>query len=67
MGAASQERAANAEEIQQMCELVEEAMAAGALGISSSYVDMDEKGHPVPSQFAELDEKIKVASLATEL
>lgn len=61
MGAASQERAATADEIQAMCEIVEEAMSAGALGISSSYVDMDENGHPVPSQFADLDEKIALA------
>jgi N-acyl-D-aspartate/D-glutamate deacylase len=61
MGAASQERAANAEEIAQMCDLVEEAMAAGAAGISSSYVDIDENMHPVPSRFAELDEKIALA------
>jgi N-acyl-D-amino-acid deacylase len=61
MGEASQERAANAEEIAQMCALVEEAMAAGALGISSSYVDMDEKGKPVPSQYADIDEKIALA------
>ena len=61
MGAASQERAANEEEIAQMCQLVEEAMAAGALGISSSYVDIDENGHPVPSQFADLNEKIALA------
>jgi N-acyl-D-aspartate/D-glutamate deacylase len=61
MGAASQERAATPEEIAEMCTLVEEAMAAGALGISSSYVDMDENMHPVPSRFAELDEKIALA------
>lgn len=61
MGEASQQRAANAEEIQAMCELVEEAMAAGALGISSSYVDMDENGNPVPSQYADLEEKIALA------
>lgn len=61
MGAASQERAANAEEIEAMCVLVEESMAAGALGISSSYVDMDEKGNPVPSQYADIDEKIALA------
>ncbi len=62
MGPASQERAANPEEIAEMCGIVEEAMAAGALGISSSYVDIDENGHPVPSQFADLDEKIALAS-----
>ena len=61
MGAESQERAATQEEIDQMCALVEEAMAAGAVGISSSYVDMDENGHPVPSRFAEYDEKEALA------
>jgi N-acyl-D-amino-acid deacylase len=61
MGAASQERAANADEIAEMCRLVESAMAAGAAGISSSYVDMDEKMRPVPSRYAELDEKIALA------
>ena len=61
MGADSQKRAANSDEIDAMCALVEEAMAAGALGISSSYVDMDETGHPVPSQFADMDEKIALA------
>lgn len=61
MGAASQERAANEDEIAQMCALVEESMAAGALGISSSYVDMDEKGKPVPSQYADINEKVALA------
>jgi N-acyl-D-amino-acid deacylase len=61
MGAASQERAATPEEIEEMCALVEESMAAGALGISSSYVDMDEKGKPVPSQYADINEKIALA------
>jgi N-acyl-D-aspartate/D-glutamate deacylase len=61
MGAASQERTATAEEIDAMCAIVEQAMAAGALGISSSYVDIDEQGVPVPSQFADLEEKIALA------
>ena len=61
MGEDSQKRAANAQEIEQMCAVIEEAMAAGALGISSSYVDMDEFGQPVPSQYADLDEKIALA------
>jgi len=61
MGAASQERAATAEEIEAMCALVEESMAAGALGISSSYVDMDENGKPVPSQYADIHEKVALA------
>jgi N-acyl-D-amino-acid deacylase len=61
MGAASQQRAATPEEIAEMCRLVEEAMAAGAAGISSSYVDIDENMQPVPSRFADLDEKIALA------
>ncbi len=58
MGAASQERVATDAEIAQMCALVEEAMAAGALGISSSYVDIDENMKPVPSRYADVREKI---------
>ncbi|MEZ5598743.1 MAG: amidohydrolase family protein [Pseudomonadales bacterium] len=61
MGAQSQERAATPDELAEMCRLVEEAMAAGAMGISSSYVDIDEKGKPVPSQLATLEEKIALA------
>jgi N-acyl-D-aspartate/D-glutamate deacylase len=61
MGAASQEREATAAEIEQMCALVEEAMAAGAAGISSSYVDVDENMQPVPSQYANTEEKIALA------
>jgi len=61
MGEASQQRTATPDEIEKMCLIIEEAMAAGALGISSSYVDMDENGDPVPSQYADLDEKIALA------
>ncbi len=61
MGAASQEREASADEIAQMSTLVEEAMAAGAAGMSSSYVDRDENMRPVPSQYANLEEKIALA------
>ena len=61
MGKESQEREANASEIDKMCSIVEEAMAAGALGISSSYVDSDEHQRPVPSRYAGIDEKIALA------
>ena len=61
MGAASQERAATTQEIDAMCAIVEDAMAAGALGMSSSYLDMDEKMRPVPSRYAEIDEKLALA------
>ena len=61
MGKASQERAATPQEIDAMCAIVADAMAAGALGISSSYLDMDEEGRPVPSRYAEIDEKLALA------
>ena len=61
MGKDSQKRSANEEEIDEMCAIVREAMKAGALGISSSYVDIDENGEPVPSRFADLAEKIALA------
>ena len=57
-GAAAQQRVATDDEIAAMCSIVEAAMAAGALGISSSYVDIDENMQPVPSRYADLREKI---------
>ena len=58
MGAESQERIATDAEIARMCELLEEAMAAGAIGMSTSYVDIDENNRPVPSRLADMREKI---------
>ena len=66
MGPGSQEREATQEEISKMCEIVREAMRAGALGISSSYVDIDENGDPVPSRFAGFDEKVALAQAMGE-
>ena len=58
MGTDSQERIATDDEIAQMCTIMEGAMAAGALGLSTSYVDIDEDGRPVPSRLADMREKI---------
>jgi N-acyl-D-aspartate/D-glutamate deacylase len=58
MGKDSQERVATDDEIARMCELLEQAMAAGAMGLSISYVDSDEDNRPVPSRFADMREKI---------
>ena len=66
MGPESQEREATKEEISEMCDIVREAMRAGALGISSSYVDIDENGDPVPSRFADFDEKVALAQAMGE-
>ena len=57
MGADSQERVATDAEIAAMCELLEGAMAAGAIGLSTSYVDIDENLRPVPSRWADMREK----------
>jgi N-acyl-D-amino-acid deacylase len=58
MGAESQERVATDSEIAQMSAVLEESMAAGAIGMSTSYVDIDENGRPVPSRLADMREKI---------
>ena len=39
--------------------LLEEAMAAGALGLSTSYIDADENNEPVPSRYADMREKVR--------
>jgi N-acyl-D-aspartate/D-glutamate deacylase len=58
MGKESQERVATDDEIARMCTLLEQAMAAGAMGLSISYVDIDEDSRPVPSRLADMREKI---------
>src|SRR5262249_49009074 len=55
MGSAAYERAATADEIDLMQALLDEALAAGAWGFSSSTNPQhnDQAGRPVPSRFAE--------------
>jgi len=56
MGAAAQERAATPDEIAAMQQLLRECLDAGAVGLSTSFVDIDENGRPVPSRFAQFEE-----------
>jgi N-acyl-D-amino-acid deacylase len=56
MGAESQQRAATPDEIVAMQDLLRECLEAGAVGLSTSFVDMDDKGRPVPSRFAQFEE-----------
>jgi len=58
MGDAAYERAATADEIDRMGQLVREAIDAGAAGFSTSfsYAHRGVDGKPVPSRFAERDE-----------
>ncbi|ATE64724.1 N-acyl-D-amino-acid deacylase family protein [Rhizorhabdus dicambivorans] len=56
MGSAAQERAATADEITAMQEILRECLRAGAIGLSTSFVDVDENNRPVPSRFAQFKE-----------
>ena len=56
MGAESQQRAATPDEITAMQDLLRECLEAGAVGLSTSFVDIDDKGRPVPSRFAQFEE-----------
>lgn len=56
MGDAAQQRAATPDEIRTMQGLLRECLEAGAVGLSTSYVDVDENLFPVPSRFAHHNE-----------
>lgn len=56
MGDASMERTATDEELQKMKVLLAECLAAGAIGLSTSFVDSDETLKPVPSRYADQHE-----------
>jgi N-acyl-D-aspartate/D-glutamate deacylase len=66
MGPDASDRAATADEIEQMRALVADAMAAGAAGVSSSaaptHFDLDDR--PVPSRVAARDELLALAEAA---
>ncbi|MEZ5554454.1 amidohydrolase family protein [Haliea sp.] len=49
MGLQAWERAATPAEVEQMCGLLDEALAAGALGMSTNLFDHDGQDRPVPS------------------
>ncbi|MEI9926966.1 MAG: amidohydrolase family protein [Sphingomonas sp.] len=53
MGAAAQQRAATPAEVDTMCLVLREALRAGAIGLSFTFVHLDEKGEALPCAFAE--------------
>jgi N-acyl-D-amino-acid deacylase len=66
MGERSMDEApASAEDIAAMCELVDEAMAAGALGFSTSRTLLHKvpDGRPVPGTFAAVDELLAIGDV----
>jgi N-acyl-D-amino-acid deacylase len=69
MGPAAAERAATSEELERMCELVREALRAGACGFSTSEspTHFFGDGTPVPSRVAPRDEIRALAGVLGEL
>jgi N-acyl-D-aspartate/D-glutamate deacylase len=65
MGAEASERAATADEIVAMQALVDDAMRQGALGLSTSQLDVhaDHEGLPVPSNLATPEEIVALSSV----
>lgn len=66
MGDAAAQRAATADEIGQMQELLRECLDVGAVGLSTSYVDVDENLSPVPSRYAHFEELDALAAVLGE-
>lgn len=66
MGDAATERTATPEEIEGMKSVLRECLDAGAIGLSTSYVDMDERLQPVPSRYADAAEVDALASVLGE-
>ncbi|MEQ9451699.1 MAG: amidohydrolase family protein [Pseudomonadales bacterium] len=63
MDDASMQRTANDEELAQMQALLRQCLDAGAIGLSTSFVDMDETLQPVPSRYADTRELHALASV----
>ena len=68
MGDAASERTATDAEIAQMQELLRDALAEGAIGFTSSQLELHQAhdGRPVPSNLAEPDELVALASVLAE-
>ena len=66
MGAACQERAATDAEIEVMCGVLREAMAAGAFGLSFTFNHYDEHGGQLPCYYADRREKLALLNVLAE-
>lgn len=53
MGLEAWDRTATPAEIEQMCALLEDALSAGALGLSSNLLDHDKNDRPIPTRKAD--------------
>jgi N-acyl-D-aspartate/D-glutamate deacylase len=66
MGDVAMERTATDQELEEMKALLRECLEAGAIGLSTSFVDMDEKLQPVPSRYASAAEVDALGSVLAE-
>ena len=66
MGDASMERVATKDEIKSMQSLLRECLDVGAIGLSTSFVDMDETLQPVPSRYADQRELHALCEVLSE-
>jgi N-acyl-D-aspartate/D-glutamate deacylase len=68
MGEAASERAATADEIEAMCKLLDEALAAGGIGFSTANVStqVDGDGRPTPPNFATREEFVALAGVCAK-
>jgi len=66
MGDAAMQRTATEEELAAMQDLLRRCLEAGAVGLSTSFVDMDETLQPVPSRYADPGELDALASVLAD-
>ncbi|MCB1646715.1 MAG: amidohydrolase family protein, partial [Pseudomonadales bacterium] len=66
MGDESMQRIATDDEIAELQHLLRECLEAGAIGLSTSFVDMDETLQPVPSRYADVRELDALAAVLSE-
>ena len=66
MGEDSQKRAATEAEIKQMCDVLREALRAGAYGVSFTFNHFDEHGRQLPCYYAERAEKLALMQVLAD-
>ena len=66
MGDASMQGPANQAQIDAMKDLLGQCLSAGAIGLSSSFVDMDERLQPVPSRYSDTVELAALCDVLAE-
>jgi len=66
MGEDAAQRPARADEVRAMQDLLRRCLEAGAVGLSTSFIDIDEHLRPVPSRFAHAGELAALAAVLGE-